>query len=64
MKTIELIVSPDGSSRVETKGFAGSDCRQASKFLEQALGQKQSEQLTADFYRRSVSESQQARQQQ
>ena len=64
MKTLELIVSPDGSSRVETKGFAGSDCQQASRFLEQALGQKQSEQLTADFYRRSVSESQQARQQQ
>ncbi len=46
MKTIELIVSPDGSSRVETKGFAGSDCQQASRFLEQALGQKQ--QRTAD----------------
>jgi hypothetical protein len=64
LKTIELIVSPDGSSQVETKGFAGSECQQASRFLEQALGQKQQEQCTADFYRNSVSESQQAREQQ
>ena len=62
MKTIDVIVSPDGSSRVETKGFAGSECRQASRFLEQALGQKHNEQLTADFYRNEVSQQQQARQ--
>ena len=64
MKTILLIVSPDGSSRVETHGFAGRECQQASRFLEQALGQKQGEQLTADFYRQNVSQTQQARQQQ
>ena len=64
MKRIEIIVAPDGSSRVETKGFAGSSCQQASRFLEQALGQKQSEQLTADFCRTSVSQEHQARQQQ
>ncbi len=34
MKTIELIVAADGSSRVETKGFAGSECQSASRFLE------------------------------
>ena len=45
MTTIELIVSPDGSSRVETHGFVGSQCQQASRFLELALGQKKSEQL-------------------
>ena len=63
MRTIELIVSPDGSSRVETKGFVGKQCLQASRFLEHALGQKQDEHLTSDFYRASVSQSQQARQQ-
>ena len=61
---IEIIVSPDGASRVETKGFAGSSCQQASRLLEQALGQKQNEQRTADFYRTEVSQQQQARQQQ
>ena len=49
-KTIEIIVTPDGKSRVETKGFTGSECRQASQFIEQALGQRTSEQLTAEFH--------------
>ena len=37
-KTIEIIVSPSGESRVETKGFAGSACRDASRFFESAQG--------------------------
>ena len=49
-KTIEIIVSPDGQSRVETKGFVGSDCRVASKFIERALGKQTGEQLTAEFH--------------
>lgn len=49
-KTIEIIVTPDGQSRVQTKGFVGSECRQASQFIEQALGQRTSEQLTAEFH--------------
>jgi hypothetical protein len=47
---IEVIVSPHGEARVETKGFAGSGCREASRFLEQALGVKAAEQLTSEFY--------------
>lgn len=47
---IEVIVSPQGETRVETKGFVGSSCRHASQFLEQALGIKSSESLTAEFY--------------
>ena len=49
-KVIEIIVSPKGETTVTTKGFAGSSCREASKFLEQALGQQTSEQLTAEFH--------------
>ncbi len=63
MKRIELIVSPDGSSRVETKGFTGTECQQASRFLEQALGLQQEERLTAEFYRQDVGQQQQAREQ-
>ena len=33
MKIIEIIVSPSGQTRVETKGFAGAECRQASEFV-------------------------------
>jgi Protein of unknown function (DUF2997) len=48
---------------VETHGFTGDQCREASKFVEEALGLKQNEQLTADFYRSEVNTQQQARQQ-
>lgn len=48
-KTIEIIVSPTGETRLETKGFAGAECREASKFVEQALGEKADEQMTAEF---------------
>ncbi len=47
---IEIIVSPQGQTTVQTKGFSGSSCRQASKFLEQALGQRTDEKLTSEFY--------------
>ena len=47
---IEVIVSPKGESRVETKGFAGSECREASRFLESELGQRTGEQLTGEFH--------------
>lgn len=53
MKTIEIIVSPTGQARVETRGFTGAECRQASAFLESALGQSHGEQLTADFHQSS-----------
>ena len=50
MKTIEIIISPQGQSTVQTKGFTGSSCRDSSKFIEQALGDKVTETLTAEFY--------------
>ena len=49
-KTIEIVVAPNGQTRVETKGFSGSECRLASEFIEQALGQRQHEQLKAEFH--------------
>ena len=61
MKTIDVIVAPDGSSRVETNGFTGSDCRQASEFLRQALGSPTTEHLKPDFFQTEVTEQQQAR---
>jgi hypothetical protein len=64
LKIIEITVLPDGSSKVETKGFSGSECRDASRFLETALGQATSERLTSDFYQDVASESQQAQQRQ
>ena len=49
-KVIRVIVSPTGEAKVETRGFSGGECREASRFVEQALGRPVSEQLTAEFY--------------
>ena len=49
-KTIEITVSPAGDTTVQTKGFAGPSCRDASKFVERALGEATAEKLTAEFY--------------
>lgn len=50
MKVIELTVSPDGETRLETNGFQGSVCREASRFLESALGASMSETLKEEFH--------------
>ena len=49
-KVIEITVAPNGSSTVETKGFTGPDCQNASRFIEQVLGQKVSARLKSEFY--------------
>jgi hypothetical protein len=49
-KTIEIIVTPDGKTTVQTRGFVGSSCQDASRFIEQALGQRTGEKLTAEFH--------------
>lgn len=49
-KVIEITVSPTGATKVETRGFTGGACREASRFLEQALGLRTGEQLTAEFH--------------
>ena len=54
-QSIEIIISPTGEATVQTKGFTGSSCRQASKALEQALGVVQSDQATAERYQQAAS---------
>jgi len=49
-QTIEIIVTPEGNTSVRTLGFAGPSCRDASRFLEEALGRSVGEQLTAEFH--------------
>ena len=50
VRIIEVTVSPQGETSVQTKGYAGGDCLQASKFLEQALGIATGERKTAEYY--------------
>ncbi len=49
-KVIEIVVDLKGEATVQTRGFTGSECREASKFVEQALGQGTAETLTAEFH--------------
>jgi hypothetical protein len=53
---IEVIVSPTGETKIETKGFSGSSCRDASRFIEEALGQRTAEHLTAEFHQPSTTQ--------
>jgi hypothetical protein len=61
-KIIRVIVGPKGETKIETRGFSGSECREASRFIEQALGQPVGEQLTAEFYQTQATEPQQIEQ--
>jgi hypothetical protein len=49
-RIIEIVISAKGESTVTTRGFSGQSCRDASKALEEALGQRTGEQLTAEFH--------------
>jgi len=49
-KIIEIIVTPSGETKLETKGFVGASCQDAARFLEQALGQTTSQELTPEFH--------------
>ena len=49
-KTITIIVTPDGKTKVETQGYTGQSCREASTFIETALGQKTAEQFKPEYY--------------
>ena len=55
-RIIEVVVSPQGETTVETKGYAGGDCLQASKFLEQALGIATADRKTTEFYQNTSTE--------
>ena len=49
-KTIEIIISPKGETKIETHGFTGSSCSDASRFIESALGRKTAEQFKPEYF--------------
>ena len=55
-RVIEVVVSPQGEATVQTRGYAGADCLQASRFLEQALGAVAAERRTAEFFEAAQAE--------
>lgn len=50
MKKIEITFGPQGEVTLKTEGFAGKECQEASRFLEQALGSVSEETLTGEYY--------------
>jgi hypothetical protein len=49
-KTIQITISPKGETKIETQGFAGSSCQDATRALEAALGAKTSDTMTSEYY--------------
>jgi hypothetical protein len=49
-KSIEVVISPNGQTRIETRGYSGESCRDASRFLEEALGLRTAETSTAEAH--------------
>ena len=47
---IEITVTPEGETSVETRGFAGTACRAASEPYEDAAGSKTAERLTPEYH--------------
>ncbi len=50
-KSIEVILQPDGSLKIDAVGFQGADCEKATAFLEQALGQTTGKEKKPEYYR-------------
>ena len=49
-RIIEVVVSPKGETTLQTKGYVGSACLLASKFLEEALGISSADRKSAECY--------------
>jgi hypothetical protein len=64
LKTIEIIVTPAGQTTVQTLDFTGPSCRDASQFIEEALGVRLAEHRTAEFHQAQAVEQQQQQRQQ
>ena len=47
---IEVTISPTGEVLIQTRGYAGSACRQASQFLEKTVGQVTRDRPTIEMY--------------
>ncbi len=59
MKQIEITVSPTGEIEIDAIGFKGSDCEQATKFLEDALGVVAQKHKKPEFHQQNVTKPQQ-----
>lgn len=52
-KTIEITISPEGTTSIKTSGFTGGSCRDATRDLERALGIAGTEHLLPEYFNRT-----------
>jgi len=60
MKRIDIDIGPDGSIAIDAVGFSGPDCEEATRFLEEALGESTSRQEKPEHRRRATVQRRQA----
>ncbi|MBX9681841.1 MAG: DUF2997 domain-containing protein [Gemmataceae bacterium] len=58
-RVIDVTISPQGEVSIQTVGYSGSSCQEASRFLEQALGIPRSDRKTPEFYQTAEATQQQ-----
>ena len=50
VKQVSVTIADDGSVKIETNGFSGSECLKATEDLERALGMPGSRQKKKEFF--------------
>ena len=58
-RSIEIIVAPTGEIRIDAVNFKGADCEQATRFLEEALGQAGDRKRKPEYHQRQSTRQQQ-----
>jgi hypothetical protein len=54
MKKIKVHVDKEGGTKIETEGFTGTACKDATKQLEKALGVASKEIFTNEYYKQNT----------
>jgi hypothetical protein len=49
-QVIELVITTAGQTTIETRGFSGPACQEASRAFERALGAVHAERLTPEYF--------------
>lgn len=55
-KIVTVTVDPTGGTKIETFGFEGASCQDATRDLERALGGATEETLKSEYYTQSDTE--------
>ena len=58
-RQIDVIVAPDGGIKIDAVGFTGTDCEQATAFLEKALGAISVKRKKPEYYQCNTVKNQQ-----